>query len=80
MKKRKGDRPLRWRLMWAMAGTVLGIWALLMGLLLLQTVEEVDNSLEQALHKDVMYFYDLPEDAWERERGFLHQYQSSITQ
>ena len=80
MKKRKGDRPLRWRLMWAMAGTVLGIWALLMGLLLLQTVEEVDNSLEQALHKDVMYFYDLPEDAWERERGFLHQYQSSIAQ
>ena len=39
MKKRKGDRPLRWRLMWAMAGTVLGIWALLMGLLLLKTVE-----------------------------------------
>ena len=80
MKERKGGRPLRWRLMWAMAGTVLGIWALLMGLLLLQTVEEMDNNLEQELHQDVMYFYNLPEDAWERERAFLNQYQSSITQ
>lgn len=78
MKEHKGERPLRWRLMWAMAGTVLGIWALLMGLLLLQTVKEIDNSLEQELHQDVMYFYDLPENAWERERAFLHQYQSSI--
>ncbi len=80
MKKHKAGQPLRWRLIWAMAGTVLGIWALLMGLLLLQTVEEVDNSLEQKLHQDVMYFYNLPEDAWERERAFLHQYQSGITQ